>query len=495
MNETKVNTGVDPLNTDFTIDNAFLAQLVDCLPMGAMIVNAKAQILFANDQLSEILGYTDSELIGMNIDSLLPSQFKSNHTHLMSQFFAKPRKRLMGAGRELFASQKNGAQIPIEIGLNPIRGKQELVLATLVDISQRLRANNMFQRSIQAVPHGVLIIDKNGIIQSVNKSICSSFGYSEEELLDKKMEMLLPKRYQGHHAGLRYSFHQAPSIRSMGVGRDLTALHKDGKEFPVEIGLSPFENTNSEDMVFVSLLDISDRKRMEVELKENNTSLKEFTYVASHDLRSPLRGISNLVEWIKEDLGTTTDEVQHNLTRIDERILKMETLIDNLLDYAKAGKATLDTQKININKLVNNVEELLEFPVGIKLKKDIQLDSIVSAWTPLETVIRNLVSNAIGHHDREEGIILIRSVAENTLCHLTVSDDGPGIPEAAYERIFSLFQTTTSGERQGAGIGLSISRRLTEAHGGKLNVTSNQPQRGVTFHVWWPRFARKEIND
>ena len=151
------------------MDEAFLTQLVNCLPMGAMIVNTDAQILFANSQLSEILGYEDSELIGMNIDSLLPAQFKANHTHLMSQFFVNPRKRLMGEGRELFASKKNGKQIPIEIGLNPIHGQQELVLATLVDISQRLRANNMFQRSIQAAPHGVLIVDQAGIIQAVNQ--------------------------------------------------------------------------------------------------------------------------------------------------------------------------------------------------------------------------------------------------------------------------------------------------------------------------------------
>ena len=213
------------------MDEAFLTQLVNCLPMGAMVVNTDAQILFANNQLSEILGYEDSELIGMNIDNLLPAQFKANHTHLMSQFFANPRKRLMGEGRELFASQKSGKQIPIEIGLNPIQGQQELVLATLVDISQRLRANNMFQRSIQAAPHGVLIVDQAGIIQAVNQSLCKSFGYSEIELLDKKMEMLLPQRYQGHHSALRHSFHREPSVRSMGVGRDLTALHKDGKEY------------------------------------------------------------------------------------------------------------------------------------------------------------------------------------------------------------------------------------------------------------------------
>ncbi|MBJ7539322.1 sensor histidine kinase [Marinomonas transparens] len=477
----------------------FLHQLIDYLPMGAMVVDTHANIILVNDELAHILGYSAAELSGMEIESLLPTEFQANHKNLMYQFFKNPRKRQMGVGKELYAKRKDGSQIPIEIGLNPVQGQEQpLVLATLIDLTPRLRANKMFQHSIQSAPNGVLAIDSKGIIRLANHSLCVCFGYSEDELLDQPMEVLLPERYRHKHHSLRHSFHQDPSVRMMGVGRDLTALHKDGREFPVEIGLSPFEDENNQDMVLVSLLDITERKRMEIELRENNTRLEEFTYVASHDLRSPLRGIADLLEWIKEDLGDETlPDVLNNINRIDIRIQRMEQLIENLLAYAKAGQATTNTQVVDINHLLDNVVELLSIPDGITLQRDIQLKTLVSSWTPLETVIRNLISNAIKHHDSDQGTILIRCCAENNLCHFSICDDGPGIPEAAYERIFRLFQTATSNERgsTGTGIGLSISRRLAESHGGRISVESNHHQRGVTFHVWWPRFLRKDTHD
>ena len=479
------------------VNDTFLQQLVTCLPMGAMVVSTDARILFVNDSLSEILGYTKEEFIGEDIDFLLPSQFQANHKKLMLQFFSQPRKRQMGVGQALYARKKDGKHIPIEIGLNPIQQDQQtFVLATLIDLTTRQRASNMFQRSIQDSPHGVLVVDTNGIIRLTNSVLCESFGYTSEELLDKSMDILLPQRYRKHHDHLRHSFHQNPTPRMMGVGRDLTALHRDGREFPVEIGLSPFEDEEGNEMVLVSLLDITKRKRLEQELRETNTNLEEFTYVASHDLRSPLRGIADLLEWVKEDLGHSAQtDVIRNLDRIGVRIQRMEQLIDNLLTYARAGKVESNTQDINVNTLFDNIFELLEVPEGITITRDIEIEHFTSVWTPLETVMRNLINNAIKHHDQETGSIAIGCTAENNLCHFTICDDGPGIPEASFTRIFRLFQTVTSSERSGTGIGLSVSRRLVETHGGRISVEANKHQRGVTFHVWWPRFLRKDTHD
>ncbi|WP_421853882.1 sensor histidine kinase [Marinomonas sp.] len=478
-------------------DDIFFQQLVTCLPMGAMVVNTKAEVLFANDTLAEILGYKTEELIGLDVDLLLPQQFRANHKSLMKGFFSQPRKRQFGVEQALRACRKDGKHIPIEIGLNPIQQDGEtFVLATLIDLTSRLRANNMFQRSIQDAPHGVLVVDSDGIIKLSNDALCQSFGYSSDELLNQKMNMLLPQRYRHHHDHLRQTFHQDPTPRMMGVGRDLTALHKDGREFPVEIGLSPFEDEEGSSMVLISLLDITHRKRMELELRETNTNLEEFTYVASHDLRSPLRGIADLLEWIQEDLGPDTlPDVTRNLGRIDIRIQRMEQLIDNLLTYARAGKSESNTQEINANTLLDNIAELIVIPEGFTITRDIQLENFTSVWTPLETVIRNLISNAIKHHDQELGSITIACKAENNFCHFTICDDGPGIPESAFTRIFRLFQTVTSSEQSGTGIGLSVSRRLVETYGGRISVETNKHQRGVTFHVWWPRFLRKDNHD
>ena len=214
MDHNKITKDKRFSNSSDLVNNSFSQQLVDCLPMGAMVVNSDARIVFVNDELAEILGYSKNELLNLDIDLLLPIAFQANHKHLMSQFFKQPRKRKMGVGQELYACRKDGIQIPIEIGLNPIQQEgQTLVLATLIDLTSHLRANKMFHRSIEDSPHGVLVVDSSGIIRLTNSSLCEYFGYTSDELLDQPLDMLLPQRYRAHHGDLRHSFHQNPTPR------------------------------------------------------------------------------------------------------------------------------------------------------------------------------------------------------------------------------------------------------------------------------------------
>ncbi|HBR97734.1 MAG TPA: PAS domain-containing sensor histidine kinase, partial [Gammaproteobacteria bacterium] len=298
------------------------------------------------------------------------------------------------------------------------------------------------------------------------------------------------------HTSLRNAYYKAPTVRMMGPGRDLTALHKDGREFPVEIGLSTFDDSAQQKRVLVSLVDITERKKMEMEMREINTNLEEFTYVVSHDLRSPLRGISDLIQWIEEDIGPDPPpEVTHNIDRITIRVDRMESLIDNLLAYARAGSACRDLKRIDMTELLQEVCEFVQIPEQFEVEVHVEPGMMISARTPLETVLRNLISNAIKHHDQASGKLVVTSVMEHNMCRIAVRDNGPGIPGNMHDRIFRLFQTVTASERQGTGIGLSVSRRLVETHGGRISVQANTPDRGSTFSVWWPRFVRKDTYD
>jgi len=484
-------------NQHFSMDEQQLHSLIHIIPSSAMIVNNLGCILHCNQLLTDALGYSAGALTNANIEQLLPKEYRSSHQSLMKQFLASPSKRQMGKGKELFALKKDGEKIPIEIGLNPIKvGSDILVLATLVDISTRLRMNQMFKNSVNHAPYGVLVVSTAGVIAFANDSLCNCFGYNIEQLLGNPIEMLLPKRYRGDHQGLRNAYIEKPTVRMMGVGRDLTALHADGREFPIEIGLKPFIDENNKKMILVSLVDITQRKRMENELKETNTNLEEFTYVASHDLRSPLRGISDLLEWIKEDLPTDCPaDINKNIDRISIRVDKMEALIENLLTYARAGNLHSEIKTINISSLIDDVLSLVAIPDKFSVALDISVDELESALTPLETILRNLISNAVKHHDKEVGKLNITCRRENSMLHFMVCDDGPGIPESAMKRIFRLFQTVSSSERGASGIGLSVCRRLAETHGGRISVNNNRDLKGVTFHLWWPRFIRKDTHD
>ncbi len=478
------------------LDNAALRTLIDAIPTGALVIDDQGMIRAANDVLERLLHCEPGSLPGTPLEQLLPERFRAGHAQLIRRFMAAPARRTMGAGQALFARRQDGLEIPIEIGLNPLETSDgPRVLATLVDLSARRKADLLFRQMVESAPYGILVMDSHGRISLANRQLLAMFGYEQAALEGHGIEMLLPDRYRTAHIQHRDAYALSPEIRKMGPGRDLTAQHRDGTEFPVEIGLSPIE-IEGEACTLAAVIDITERKKMELDLRRFNTNLEEFTYVASHDLRSPLRGIGDLLNWVQEDLGEhTPPEVQKNFLRITQRVHRMEQLIDNLLTYARAGRNTGETGLIELPAMLDRIEELIALPPGFRISRQLDALSFPGNPTPLETVLRNLVSNAIKHHDQAEGHIEICATNEGSFCHLSVCDDGPGIPAQAHERIFKLFQTLSSAPDGNSGIGLAVSRRMTESHGGRISVMANTAQRGVTFHVWWPRFLRKDVSD
>jgi PAS domain S-box-containing protein len=341
----------------------------------------------------------------------------------------------------------------------------------------------------------MVMIDSKGSIVLVNRQAESMFGYARAELLGNSLEILLPERFRSAHGGHRQHFAGAPSMRQMGLGRDITARRKDGSEFPVEIGLNRVPG-EEDGLVLAAVTDITRRKAMQLELRQANANLEEFTYAASHDLKSPLRGISDLVEWIVEDLGgAEPQEVSRNLGRIRDRIHRLEGVIDDLLAYARAGTAFTDAVHVDLQDLLAGILELLPRPPGFVVSLQIKARPFVTNKAPLESVLRNLISNAIKHHDLPAGRITIGVADVGRYCVFTVGDDGPGIPLASQERVFRIFQTLATETHEHSGIGLALSKRLVEAHGGWIKLDSTTGVRGTAFHVWWPRFQYRKPVD
>lgn len=273
----------------------------------------------------------------------------------------------------------------------------------------------------------------------------------------------------------------------MGFGRDLMAARHDGTEFPVEIGLSPVILTDG-NYVLATIVDISGRKNDELKLRKANESLEEFVYVASHDLRAPLRGISDLLEWIQEDLVETPNiAVSQNVDRAKIRITRLESLIADLLSYARAGTINGNAEFLKVKDIVDKVLELQPLRTGFRIQLAIDDLEMFAEKTAIETVLRNLLANAVKHHDLDIGTITIAAHAKGEFVEFSVSDDGPGIPSQVQDRIFKLFQTASANsQRQNSGVGLAVSKRTIEAHGGWIVVESMDGQRGTTFRFFWP---------
>jgi PAS domain S-box-containing protein len=477
---------------------SLLAQAFSAAPNGFLVVDAAGTIVAANAALEAMFGHASGGLNGQPVDSLLPQALQGVHAGLRAQFLAAPVPRAMGAGRLLHARHRDGHEFPVEIGLNPLpasgAASGPLVLASVVDVSERLALEWAFRGLFDASPYGLAIVDDTGLIVMANAVLAQSLGYTPAQLAGQPLAMLLPERYRDHHVALMAGYHGTGESRMMGQGRDLTALHADGREVPVEIGLSRVR-WQRRAMTLAAVSDISLRKRLELELRQANANLEEFSYVASHDLRSPLRGIADLVEWIGEDLGSQAPAaVRRNLERIGHRIGRMDRLMDDLLSYARAGRAATDFTTVELERLVRGILEMQPPPPGLRIELALAVEPFQATRVPLETALRNLLANAVKHHDRPDGLVRVQARHADSLCLIEVIDDGPGVPAAAQARIFKLFQTATAAERGGSGIGLALTKRVVEVHGGRIELESPWPtggSRGACFRICWPRFPRR----
>eukprot|EP01127_Copromyxa_protea_P004534 TRINITY_DN1438_c0_g1_i2.p1 TRINITY_DN1438_c0_g1~~TRINITY_DN1438_c0_g1_i2.p1 ORF type:complete len:1824 (+),score=303.29 TRINITY_DN1438_c0_g1_i2:370-5472(+) len=268
---TVVLASVRDLN-DKKIREESFRRIVEAAPNGMVMINSKGIIVLVNMQMEKMFGYDRDELIGKRIEELIPERFRERHPSLRSGFFTQPTVRSMGSGRELFGRRKDGSEFPIEIGLNPIynfnfvQDNQEstVVLASLSDITERKNQEESFRQVVESAPNGMAMINSEGKIILVNAQMEKMFGYDRNELMNQKIEVLLPQRFREKHPCQRTGFFHCPSVRSMGAGRELFGRRKDGSEFPVEIGLNPISNYADEGtVVLASLSDITERQSQE----------------------------------------------------------------------------------------------------------------------------------------------------------------------------------------------------------------------------------------
>ncbi len=359
------------------------------------------------------------------------------------------------------------------------------------DIKQ---SDDRFRQIVEAAPNAMVLVGKDGLIEMVNAQTENIFGYSRDELLGQTIDCLLPERFRHQHPQHRAAFFSDLQPRAMGVGRDLYGRRKDGSEFPVEVGLNPIE-TEDGIKVLSAITDISARVKAgqklaehHEELERSNKELATFAYVASHDLKSPLRGIFQISQWIEEDLGNgDTQSIPGHMKMLHGRLRRMEHLLDDLLAYSRAGRMEGGISQINLGALAHDIFDMQAPPGEFTLITADDLPTFTTLATPLEQVLRNLFTNAIKHHDRSTGSIKLDwQLANKDYYQFSVTDDGPGIPPEYHERVFVMFQTLRPrDEVEGSGMGLALVKKIVETYGGKASITSDG-KRGTSIHFTWP---------
>jgi len=226
------------------------------------------------------------------------------------------------------------------------------------------------------------------------------------------------------------------------------------------------------------------------ELEEANKNLQTFIKVSSHDLKSPLRGIRILCQLLAEDIeNNDLENVERRLTEIDTRTTRLEKLLKALLEYVRLSKGSVPMSKVNVSELVfdqiNILEKANQFSISIETPL---VEAMLNeAW--FAVTVRNLIDNAIKHHDKDTGTIDISIHEEDAFIVLTVTDDGPGIPEQFQSKIFEPFQTLQPKQQtESSGMGLAILSKIVFELGGSIRVNSPiNYDRGSRFTIFWPK--------
>lgn len=468
--------------------------IVEAIPSAIVLVGRDRRIRLVNRKAERLFGYAREELLGAPVELLIPERFRAGHATQVASFFATPETRAMGAGRDLFGRRKNGEEVPVEIGLSPIDTAEGLcTLASIIDITERKRAQERFELVVEASPSAMIMIDASRRIRLANRRAEELFGYAREEFLGQPIETLVPERYRPGHPAHVAHFSSRPEARPMGAGRNLFGLRKDGSEVPVEIGLTPIDAPDGH-YVVASIIDITERRRSEDELRRSNAELEQFAYVASHDLQEPLRMVANYTELLAQRYGGQLDERADKYIRYaSEGARRMQRLVADLLAYSRVGSqgkalAPVDAQDV-MAAVIHGLQRLLR-EAGGTVESD-PLPRVMADEGQLHQLLQNLVSNAIKFRAEAPPRVRVQARPDGMRWIFSVSDNGIGIDMQYAQRIFQMFQRLhEQGRYEGSGIGLAIAKRIVERHGGTIWIDS-APGRGSTVSFSLPA-ARTE---
>lgn len=381
-------------------------------------------------------------------------------------------------------------EIDLPISSNDEIGMLATSLKKAIDASKESEAR--YKAILEDANDSIVITNQNGFIESCNPASEKLFGYTTEEL-------------NGLHITTLVSNMEITDTTHENAPKGITnteteGKRKDGSTFPVELTFSTI-NTKNNEIFTLTMRDNTERKKNEEILKsytealeESNNELDQFAYVASHDLKAPLRVIDNASRWLEEDLADKVDEEsKENLKLMQSRVSRMERLLEDLLEYSRIGRKVDKrfSEKISGDELMQNILGLLSPPEGFSISANEEFKSIQAMKMPLEQILLNLISNAIKHHDKEKGSIKV-SVSENeNEFTFRVQDDGPGIPEKFHKQIFQMFQTLQPRDKvEGSGMGLAMVQKHIETAGGTLRIESEEGK-GSTFIFTWPKKVKE----
>jgi PAS domain S-box-containing protein len=353
------------------------------------------------------------------------------------------------------------------------------------------RSEESFRMLAEGVPNHLLFLDRELKITFANDVFLEAVGWTTDKAVGCHISDIM---------GVERFLERQPYYERALAGE--TVSYESTGAAGNEAGYFRFSYRPSFDEagkvrgIFSMATDITARRKIELELEakqaellRSNKDLEQFAYVASHDLKAPLRAIDLLVQWITEGLaGYDANNVQENLGLLGKRTQRLNRLLDDLLAYSRAGRKVGAHRMVDAHALVQDIIQMLNPPPTVSVSIEGKLPAFKTHPTPLETVLRNLISNAIKHHPGPQGRIVVSCQEQSDQYVFAVEDDGEGIPPQYAERVFEMFQTLKPRDQvEGSGMGLAIVNRIVQWQSGRVWFEPAPSGRGAVFKFQWKK--------
>jgi PAS domain S-box-containing protein len=356
----------------------------------------------------------------------------------------------------------------------------------LAESEERLRAG------IEVAGVGLARFDYATDLVALSPEAATLYGFAPDELVVTR-EQIHATFHPDERAALEVTIAQVLDPNGMGwFAQDHRVVWPSGQVrhlsvrkqvFFDRVGAVPRPN-----YAILAAIDVTDRQQTQADLEERNRELDSFVYVVSHDLKAPLRAVSNLSQWIEDDLeGQLTADTQSHMNLLRSRIDRMAATIDGLLEYARIGHSEDTIEPVAMARLLADVIDSVAPPPTFTIDLPTDLPTLFTKRLQLFQVFTNLVGNGIKHHHSKAGTIQILIEERGNFYEFAIADDGSGIAPEHQERMFKIFQAVNPQNRSDStGIGLAIVKKIIEAEGGDIRLES-EIGKGTTFYFTWPK--------
>ena len=492
----KIENRVNKVTSQLRQSKQHLTHVLNNLVDGLITFDDAGNILSVNKVARSLLKADSSEIDLTSIDSIGLSLINRNNKAFFRSCNNDPIE--LGATCETYLCNSHKEKVPVEILIINIKdGANPYYLCSFKDISEQIA----FEKALQATEHlldtainssntGFALVDSKLKLLMTNVKLNSWLGYSNHSLNGRSLSLLLSQEYTTDFLEKITNLYNSDKEF---INDEVKFIDSNERTKWAMVSAAPVVNEQGGvDAIVLQATDFDKEHNLIQELSEKNLALEksnqdleQFAYIASHDLKSPLNAINQLAHWILEDCESLLPQASsEHLQLLIKRSQRMGQLLEDLLRYSRVSRYSFKPEQFSLKDIVYEQCELLDTPASTNIEvKDMHM---TLPRTPFELVIRNILSNAIKHNDKDHVSINVNSEIKDGYYTISLADNGPGIPENLQEKVFEMFQTLKPRDTvEGSGMGLALVKRIVEHYKGNISINSVVGV-GVEFNIQWP---------